>query len=115
MNRKELEGQLKELTINLKWANTLVEQSKKSLASLTEDHVKSFIEITTSINNEMSTFCTTLDTVFNEPELDDEEIEELDKNLEQEQCVKAHDVTKKITFNDSVSPQSKNDVEKQLA
>lgn len=73
---KDLDSQLKELSVNLKWANTLVEQLKKSLSGLDQPTIKHFTDAAATINAGMCTFCTTLDEVLNKPEAEEEDEEE---------------------------------------
>ena len=65
MSQSDLSSELRELLVNLKWANTLVNQLKKSPAEIQKKNFKHILKIAKKTNLCMSVFCTTIDTVLN--------------------------------------------------
>ena len=75
MSKAALHGTLKELTINLRWALTLVKQLKKHTDggdTDDDDVIQRYLNQTKRTNDHMGKFCTSLDNVLNVPEHDEE-------------------------------------------
>lgn len=98
MTSNELDSNLKELSVNLKWAQTLIKQLKKYAP--TGANLELFVRETSEANDYMSKFCTTVDNIVNEngdenedsddtdvdvvndePEIDVENVNEKDSNV----------------------------------
>ena len=78
MGNTELASHLKELNVNLKWAQTLIKQLKKSTLCQDAANLELFIEKTSEANDHMSSFCTTIDNILNEPEDGEEDDDDTD-------------------------------------
>ncbi|XP_012558515.2 bifunctional 3'-5' exonuclease/ATP-dependent helicase WRN isoform X1 [Hydra vulgaris] len=81
MSQSDLSSELRELLVNLKWANTLVNQLKKSLPEFQNKNFKSILKIAEEANSCINVFCTTIDTVLNSNKsCSDEDIVKPNKN-----------------------------------
>lgn len=66
MSKVDLKYELSELSVNLKWANTLVEQLKKSLDDKNSSIVRTLLKEVKSQKANVNSFCAKIDHILNE-------------------------------------------------
>ena len=66
MAKIDLRYELSELSVNLKWANTLVEQLKKSLDDKNSNIVRTLLKEVKSQKANVNTFCAKIDHILND-------------------------------------------------
>ena len=66
MSKIDLKYELSELSVNLKWANTLVEQLKKSLDDKNSSIVQTLLKEVKSQKANVNSFCAKINHILNE-------------------------------------------------
>lgn len=66
MSKIDLKYELSELSVNLKWANTVVEQLKKSLDDKNSSIVQTLLKEVKSQKANVNSFCAKIDHILNE-------------------------------------------------